>query len=95
MCPDLREGREDGAKVREEMSRTIQVEVLLGIIDQAQTTFSVEALKRAPDGGHAAYYHHGVIRGMEAVKENVLNRMKEEDDREKKPVVGGGQHRAY
>jgi hypothetical protein len=77
------------------MARVIQVDVLLGIIEQAQTRFALESARQRPEGDHAAHYTHGVYNGMESIKQNVLNKMKEEDEREKKPVESGGRPRVY
>ncbi len=78
------------------MSRSIQVDVLLGIIEQTQREFAVDALSRMPDDGNAAFYHHGVYRGMESVKINVLNRIKEEDGKgATSGAAGEGARRAY
>lgn len=77
------------------MSRMISVEVLLDMIDRAQGEFAVNAVSTAPDpvSAHAAHYHYGVWRGMETVKLNVLNKMKEEDE-QRKPEAARVQ-RAY
>jgi hypothetical protein len=75
------------------MSRVIQVDVLLGMIDQAQVSFAIEALSHKPAPG-AADYNFGVITGMKSVRQNILNKIKEEDERTSK-VESAGRSRAY
>ena len=75
------------------MSRTISVDIVLAMIEQAKTDFSVEATSRMPSNDHAAYYNHGVIRGMDTVKANILNKIKDEDE-QRKPEAGGPTRRS-
>ncbi len=81
------------------MSRVVQVEVLIGRIDQAKQEFASRAVAQAPEGPHAAYYHHGVIVGMENVRRDILAMLKEADEtaasKENEPRTAQGGPRAY
>jgi hypothetical protein len=56
------------------MARVINAEVVLAMIEQAQQAFANEALRNPPTGPFAANYHHGVFKGMEIVRINILTR---------------------
>lgn len=76
------------------MSRVIPVDVVLGMIDQAEQRFVMESARKRPENDHAAHYVHGVVSGMDLIRKELIGKIKDEDEKRDKPS-GSEPGRAY